>query len=418
MDVVVFAIEFDQLRLEVGADAGKDLVQVVQDLFGKYIAAVFGDEDQMYMHHEDAMPAVLELACIVHRPNYTKEMQRLQAYRFELRPDGQQQRAMCCFAGSCRYVFNKALALLKENHAEGKGYIGYVAMAKLLTAWRNAPETPWLREAPCHPLQHALKHLDQAFRNFFAGRTGYPRFKRKGSGDSFRYPDAKQIKLDQPNNRIFLPKLGWLRYRNSRPVLGVIRNATVSRVAGKWFVAIQTQREVEQGIPIAATAVGIDVGIARFATMDNGSFIEPENNYKRHQQRLARYQRRMSRKVKFSKNWHKAKARVQKLHARIANLRKDFLHKKTTQISFAYALVCIEALQIKNMVRSARGTKQHPGKSVRQKCGLNRSILDQGWGEFRRQLAYKLAWRGATLLAVPPQHTSQTCPNCAHVEVT
>jgi putative transposase len=158
-------------------------------------------------------------------------------------------------------------------------------------------------------------------------------------GDSFRYPDPKQIKLDQGNGRIFLPKLGWLRYRHSRDVLGEVRNVTVSGSCGKWFVSIQTQRELEEPLPTATTAIGIDVGIARFATKSDETFIDALNSFKKHQERLARYQRRMSRKVKFSKNWKKAKARVQKIHASIANARKDFLHKATTTISKNHALV-------------------------------------------------------------------------------
>jgi len=342
-------------------------------------------------------------------------MERFQSYRFELMPDGRQQRAMRCFAGACRYVFNKALTMLNENHAGGGRFIGYVAMAKLLTAWRNDSDTPWLREVPCHPLQHALKHLDRAFKNFFCGKAGYPRFKCKGCHDSFRYPDAKQIKLDQKNSRIFLPKLGWLRYRNSRTVQGDVRNVTVARDAEKWFVSIQTRREVEPYIPRAISAVGIDVGIVRFATLSDGSHVDPVNSFQVHQRRLAKYQRRMSRKVKYSKNWQKTKSSVQKLHVRIANMRKDFLHKATHQISRDHAMVCIEDLQIRSMVRSARGTKAQPGKMVKQKSGLNRSILDQGWGEFRRQLAYKLKWSGGILLPVPPHHTSQTCPRCGSV---
>ena len=342
-------------------------------------------------------------------------MQRLQAYKYELMPNGEQRRAMRRFAGSCRFVYNKALAMQQENHAAGNKFIGYVAMAKHLTGWRNGADTPWLKEAPCHPLQHALKDLEKAYRNFFARRADFPRFKRKGGGDAFRYPDPKQIKLDQANNRLFLPKLGWLRYRNSRDVCGDLRNVTVSQSGGKWFASIQTQREVAQPLPTATTAIGIDVGIARFATMSDTSSIAPLNSFKKHQQRLARYQRRMSRKVKFSSNWKKAKAHVQKIHTAIANARKDFLHKNTTTISQNHALVCIEDLQVRNMSRSASGSRAQPGRQVAQKCGLNRAILDQGWGEFRRQLDYKLAWNGGILLAVPAQHTSQTCPACAHV---
>ncbi|WP_124948841.1 RNA-guided endonuclease InsQ/TnpB family protein [Sulfuriferula thiophila] len=342
-------------------------------------------------------------------------MQRLQAYKYELIPDGAQERDMRRFAGSCRFVYNKALAMQKENHEAGNKFIGYVAMAKHLTGWRNGAQTPWLKDAPCHPLQHALKDLEKAYKNFFAKRADIPRFKRKGGGEAFRYPDPKQIKLDQANNRLFLPKLGWLRYRNSRDVLGEVRNVTVSQSSGKWFASIQTQREVEQPLPTVTTAIGIDVGIARFATMSDDSFIAPLNSFKKHQQRLVRYQRRMSRKVKFSNNWKKAKARVQKNHTGIANARKDFLHKTTTTISQNHALVCIEDLQVRNMSRSSKGSKEQHGKMVKQKSGLNRAILDQGWGEFRRQLDYKVSWSGGMLLAVPPHNTSRTCPCCGHV---
>jgi len=119
--------------------------------------------------------------------------------------------------------------------------------------------------------------------------------------------------------------------------------------------------------------------------------------------------------VKSSNNWNKAVARVRKLYARIANVRRDFLHKATTAISGNHALVCIEDLRVTNMARSAKGSAEAPGKRVAQKSGLNRAILDQGWREFRRQLEYKMPWMGGTLLAVPAQDTSRTCPCCAHV---
>ncbi len=164
--------------------------------------------------------------------------------------------------------------------------------------------------------------------------------------DSFRFPQG--CKLDQANSRVFLPKLGWLKYRNSRDVLGVVSNITVSANGGKWFVSIQTEREVEQPVHPASSIVGIDVGITRFATLSDGSHIEPLNTFRKHQKRLARYQRAMSRKTKFSSNWKKAKARVQKIHTRIANVRRDFLHKTTTTISKNHAIVCIEDLQVRN----------------------------------------------------------------------
>lgn len=342
-------------------------------------------------------------------------MQRLQAFKFQLMPNGAQQRDMRRFAGACRFVYNQALALQKSNFEAGGQFIGYVAIAKYLTDWRHSSETPWLKEAPCHPLQHALKDLERAYKNFFARRADFLRFKRKGCGESFRYPDPKQFEIDQANSRIKLPKLGWMRYRNSRDIAGVARNITLSESGGKWYASIQTERDVPQPVSAGTTAIGIDVGIARFATLSDGSFIALLNSFKQHQLRLARYQRRMARKVKFSNNWKKAKAKVQKIHAQIANARKDFLHKTSTTICQNHALVCIEDLQVKNMSRSAKGNREQPGKRVRQKAGLNRCILDQGWAEFRRQLAYKMDWSGGLLLAVPAHHTSQTCPGCSHV---
>ncbi|WP_045490670.1 RNA-guided endonuclease InsQ/TnpB family protein [Pseudomonas sp. StFLB209] len=342
-------------------------------------------------------------------------MQRLQAFKHELMPDGRQERQMRRFAGSCRFVFNKALALQKERHEQGEKKLGYAGLCKLLTEWRNSPQTAWLADAPVHPLQQSLKDLERAYTNFFAKRADFPRFKKKGQRDSFRYPDPKQIKLDQPNSRLFLPKLGWLRYRNSRKTLGTVKNITVSQSCGKWFVSIQTERETDEQPTAQGAAVGIDMGIARFATLSDGSFYAPLNSFKRHETALCKAQQAMSRKVRFSRNWKKAKARVQRIHSRIGNARRDYLHKCSTTISQNHAMVCIEDLQVRNMSRSAAGTAEAPGRNVRAKSGLNRAILDQGWFEFRRQLDYKLAWRGGWLITVPPQNTSRTCPCCDHV---
>ena len=342
-------------------------------------------------------------------------MQRLQAFKYELMPSGEQARDMRRFAGSCRFVYNKALALQKANYEAGGKFVGYVAMAKHLTEWRNGTETPWLKDAPVHPLQHALKDLERAYKNFFAKRAMFPRFKRKGQGESFRYPDAKQFEIDQVNGRIKLPKLGWIRYRNSRDILGAAKNITVSQSGGKWYASIQTEREVEQPVPTATTAIGIDMGVARFATLSDGTYYAPLNSFKKHEARLRRYQRAMSHKKKFASNWKKARAKVQKIHVQIGNARRDFLHKTTATISQNHAMVCIEDLQVRNMSRSSKGSVDAPGKKVRQKSGLNKAILDQGWFEFRRQLEYKLNWNGGLLVAVPPHNTSRTCPACGHM---
>jgi putative transposase len=339
---------------------------------------------------------------------------RLQAYKFALMPDGTQARSMRQFAGACRFVWNKALALQKDNHSAGLPFQNYVAQAKALTAWRNCADTSWLGDAPVHAQQQALKDLERAYKNFFAKRAAFPRFKKRSDvAASFRFPDAKQFKLDQGNARMFLPKLGWVRYRKSRDILGTAKNITVSHHCGKWYASVQTERMVD---PVLHTndkaSVGIDVGVARFATLSDGTFIVPKNSFAQHRERLAKYQRRMSRKVKGSSNWNKAKRKVQRAHARIAHCRSDFLHKNSTAIAKSHALIVVEALQIKNMSASAAGTSDAPGEKVRQKAGLNRAILDQGWGEFVRQLSYKSQWVGGTVLKVPAQYTSQCCPCC------
>lgn len=337
-------------------------------------------------------------------------MQRLQAFKYEIMPTSEQQRDMRRFAGSCRFVFNKALALQTANHEAGNKHIGYVEMANLLPAWKC--EFSWLKEAPSQALQHALKNLDRAFTNFFEKRADYPRFKKRGYGDNLRFPQG--FKLNQANGRIFLPKLGWLRYRNSREVLGTVKNVTVSNRNGRWFVSIQTQREVEQ--PVAHGApVGIDMGVVRFATLSDGTIYPPLNIVKRYAADLRKAQQAMSRKKKFSSNWEKAKTKVQRIHVRIANSRRDYLHKTSTAISKSHAMVVVEDLQVSNMSRSAAGTEEQPGRNVKQKSGLNRSILDQGWAEFRRQLEYKVLWQGGLFLAVPPHNTSRTCPHCGHI---
>ena len=338
-------------------------------------------------------------------------MKRLQAFQFELMPIGEQEHNMRRYAGSCRFVYNQALAWQTERYAKDKTVqFSYVTLANLLPIWKK--EFKWLSDSPSQVLQQALKDLERSYKNFFAKRAKFPRFKKRGQSTSFRFPQGYE--LDEANARIRLPKLGWMRYRKSRNVVGKIKNITLSQRGGKWFMSVQTEREVDAPLPQASTSVGIDMGITRFATLSDGTFIEPLSSFKRQEIRLRRYQRRMSRKVKFSSNWRKAKAKVTKCHSDIANARKDYLHKTTTAIAKANALVCIEDLQVRNMSKSASGTLGQKGTNVAAKSGLNKAILDQGWFEFRRQLEYKLTWRGGLLVAVDPKYTSRTCPACLH----
>lgn len=316
------------------------------------------------------------------------------------------------FAGACRFVFNRALALQNENHEAGNKYIPYGKMASWLVEWKNATEMQWLKDSPSQPLQQSLKDLERAYKNFFQKRAAFPRFKKRGQNDAFRYPQG--VKLDQENSRIFLPKLGWMRYRNSRQVAGVVKNVTVSQSCGKWYISIQTESEVSTPVHPSASMVGLDAGVAKLATLSDGTVFEPVNSFQKNQKKLARLQRQLSRKVKFSNNWQKQKRKIQRLHSCIANIRRDYLHKVTTTVSKNHAMIVIEDLKVSNMSKSAAGTVSQPGRNVRAKSGLNRSILDQGWYEMRRQLEYKQLWRGGQVLAVPPAYTSQRCACCGH----
>jgi putative transposase len=157
-------------------------------------------------------------------------VKRRQAYKFEVMENGSQQRDARRFAGACRFVFNKALALQEQNYKDGGKFIRYEAMAKHLIAWKKDPQTDWLKQAPSQALQQALKNLETAYRRFFDKIADRPTVKRRGQHDSFRFPQG--FKLDQANSRIFLPKLGWLRYRNSREVVGTPKNVTMSHSCG------------------------------------------------------------------------------------------------------------------------------------------------------------------------------------------
>lgn len=360
-------------------------------------------------------------------------MIRLQAYKFKIEPNGAQQRLMRQFAGMSRFIYNKALAIqLEEQKTTGRKQSGYAALCKQLTCWRNDPDTSWLSEGPSQAQQQALKDLENGWKKHFdslkklkAGKISpdqvdeKPVFHKKGQRDSFRYPSENQFKIDARNARLFLPKLGWVRIRVSRKILGKAKNITISLTAGHWYASIQTERKVAHPRHPAATAAGLDVGITRFATVWDGKserVIDGISSFKRHENRLAKAQRQLSRKVKFSSNWKKAKAQVQRIHHQIANARNDFLHKTSHSISKNHALLCVEDLQIRNMTRSASGTLAEPGRRVSAKSGLNKSILDQGWGEFRRQLKYKSEWQGGWLVAVPPANTSRQCPACGHTD--
>jgi putative transposase len=340
-------------------------------------------------------------------------MVRRQGFKFELRPNSEQALAMRQFAGACRFVYNAALELESSRYRDGGKHLTYAALCRELTECRN--EYPWLADVPVHALQQSLKDLCWAFTNFFAKRASYPKPHKKGRQDSFRIPSPDEFELDQQNSRIRLPKLGWMRYRNSRKILGDPANVTVSHSCGRWYISVQTEREVETPRHSSTSIVGLDWGIASFITPSKGEPFQSLSPLKQNAAKLARLERRLARKKKFSSNWKKLRTKISKLHQHIANARKDFIHRASHNISKNHAVVCVEDLEVRNMSKSAKGSKEQPGQNVKAKSRLNRSILDASPFELRRQLKYKTLWRGGILVPVPPQNTSRHCPACGHI---
>lgn len=290
------------------------------------------------------------------------------AYKYRLKAKPEQEILVRQHAGCCRFVWNKALALQKERLDSGEKVLRYVEIAKLLTGWKKEEEMVWLTEAQSQTMQQTLKFLDKAIKEAFDKKNPkrFPRFKKKGkSTDSFRYPQG--FKLDV--NRVFLPKIGWVRFIKSREIEGTPRNVTVSRRGEHWYVSIQTEVELAEPVHLSSSSVGIDLGITRFATLSDGSFLEPLNSFKKLENKLAKEQRRLARKVKFSANWQKQKKKITRLHIRIADTRNDYLHKSSATISKNHAIVYVEDLKVRNMSKSATGTSEAPGKNVLAKQG-------------------------------------------------
>lgn len=315
---------------------------------------------------------------------------------------------MMQFCGCARYVYNRTLSLEKSLYKkDSKHSFKYSEAANRLPGWKK--KNPFLKKCHSQVLQQSLKDLDRAYTNFFEKRGNVPKYKKKYRHDSIRFPQG--VELDEVKQQIRLPKIGWMGYRKSRDIIGTIKNVTVSRRGEKWDVSIQTEYEVVSSAP-NPSEIGIDMGVKRFVTMSNGDFVEPLNAFKQEQEKLAKLQRKLARQKKGSRNSRKTKRKIARLHRYIADSRRDFLHKTSTKIAKNHSIICVEDLKVSNMSASARGTKESPGKNVKQKSGLNRSILDQGWYGFFQMLSYKLEQRGGKLIKVDPRNTSRTCPRC------
>jgi putative transposase len=346
---------------------------------------------------------------------YNRQMKIRKAYKFKLKPSPVQSAQLHDYVGHCRFLWNKVLALNLHRLKNKEPLMWYHEADYWSKLWKASEEFGFLKEAPAHCLQQKLKDLNKAFKDAFdknQPNKRLPKFKKRGLGDSIRFPEPKHIHID--NKHIKLPKLGWVAFRKSRAIDGDIKNATLSRKAGGWYISIQVEMDLVSPKHPAGSAIGIDLGIEKYVAKSDGGYEMPVHAYRKLESGLAKAQKRLSRKKRYSQNWRKQQLKIQKIHAKIAHIRQDFQHKLSTRLSKNHALIVVEALKVNNMSRSASGSIETPGKNVSAKSGLNKAILDQGWSEFKRQLKYKLEWLGGVFLEVDPRYTSQRCSVCLY----
>ena len=365
-----------------------------------------------------------------------------QHYKFRLLPNKEQEILLNQAIGSARFVWNQVLAKSFEMFAKNER-IRYETIEKKLLPLKKTPEFSFLGQTYSACLQQKIKDLAKAWDKFFNPkeqaklklkpfkakkpkffklpdggevqlRPLMPRFKKKSDGEqSFRLPfnDCEVI-----GDRVSLPKkTGWIKFKKSQEIVGKITSITIKKICGLWYVSFCINREIEQPIHPSKSAIGVDLGIKKLITTSNGQVFDPINSFKANQVKLARLQRKLKKKTKFSENWKKLNLKINKLHHHIANIRHDYLHKVTTTLSKNHAMIVVEDLKVANMSKSAKGSIEEKGKNVKAKSGLNKSILDQGWSMLVGMLEYKQQWRGGLLVKVDPKYTSQTCSSCGHV---
>jgi len=324
------------------------------------------------------------------------------SYKFRIYPTPEQTNLINKTFGCTRFVYNHYLSKRKDAYESEKKTLSAATCMLDLTAMKR--ELEWLREVDATALQASVQSLDTAYQNFFRrikqGETaGYPRFKSKHNNRQSYKSKCVGTNIKVLGKHIQLPKLGFVECRVSKEVCGRILSATVSKnPSGKYFVSICcTDVEIEPLEPTGAL-VGIDLGLKEFAITSDGQKFENTKYLAKSQKKLSKLQRQLSRKQKGSNNREKARVKVARLHEHISNQRTDMLHKLSTQLVRDYDLICMEDLQVKNMVRNRK---------------LAKSISDVSWSEFTRQLQYKCGWYGKTLVKIDKFYpSSQICGAC------
>ena len=320
-------------------------------------------------------------------------------YKFRLYPNSEQELLIRKTFGCCRFVFNRYLGKRIELYKADKSTLNYNTCCADMTNLKS--ELEWLREVDSIALQSSLKNLDVAYQNFFrrirqGDKPGFPRFKSKKDNRK-SYITKQNIAVS--GKYIKLPKLGLVECRVSKQVQGRILSATVSQnPSGKYFVSVCcTDVEIPQYEPTGAT-IGIDLGVKDFAITSDGEKFDNHKYLNKSAKKLAKLQRELSRKTKGSNNRNKVRIKVARLHEKISNQRNDMLHNLSTKLVKTYDFIAVESLKVKNMVRNH---------------GLAKSISDVSWGEFIRQLEYKMAWQHKRLIRIDSFFpSSQLCSVC------
>lgn len=340
----------------------------------------------------------------------------LQVVKVRLYPNKLQRQMIQQTFGSCRFVYNALLDAKIKAYECGDSISAY-DLKKRLVPMKKAKGGEFLKEVDSTALQNSVFNIDVAYKHFFrrvknGEKAGFPRFKSKHHSRQSYQSSTVSIR----NGKLYLPKVGEVKTKfHQGRIEGKIKTVTVSSEAGQYHASINYEDGEENQInKNNGRAIGIDMGVKVFAFTSNDQRIR-HVDVKKELANVIKAQKSLSRKKRGSRNRQKAKAKLAKKHLKLRNKRNDFLHKTSKKLS-ENQTIAVENLMIKNMSKSAKGTEEVPGRRVKEKSGLNRSILQQSWGKFFEMLAYKLKRNGGQLIKVDPRFTSQKCSHCGHIE--